>query len=130
MKIHLTIDNQHIDEQSFFLNQAMHDKSTMEFDGQSVDNKKALKSDQNEGSLNLIKTWNEVEEPEEAMVSHPVSMSEAFLLKVSSMIPMSGQNRVPNFLSMKLKHKAMVSEVLFIMLLLIRRNHVAFTIFR
>ena len=39
-------DNQHIDEQSFFLDQAMHDKSTMEFDGQSVDSEKTLKSDQ------------------------------------------------------------------------------------
>ena len=48
-------DNQHIDEQSFFVDQATHDKSTMEFDGQSVDSEKALKSDQNEGSLNLIK---------------------------------------------------------------------------
>ena len=38
-------DNQHIDEQSFFLDQATHDKSTMEFDGQSVDSEKALKSD-------------------------------------------------------------------------------------
>ena len=69
-------DNQHIDEQSFFLDQAMYDKSTMEFDGQSFDSEKTLKSDQVEGSLNLIKAWNVVEEPEEAMVSHPVSMSE------------------------------------------------------
>ena len=69
-------DNQHIDEQSSFLDQAMHDKSTMEFNGQSVDGEKALKSDQIEGSFNLIKAWNELEEPEEAMVSHPVSMSE------------------------------------------------------
>ena len=69
-------DNRHIDEQSFFLDQAMHDKSTMEFNGQSVDNEKALKSDQNKGSFNLIKAWNELEEREEAMVSHPVSMSE------------------------------------------------------
>ena len=69
-------DNQQIDEQSFFLDQATHDKSTMEFDGQSVDCVKALKSDQNEGSFNLIKAWNELEEPEEATVSHLVSMSE------------------------------------------------------
>ena len=69
-------DNQHIDEQSFFLDQATNDKSTMEFDGQSVDSEKALKSDQVEGSFNLIKAWNEVEEPEKAMVSHPDSMSE------------------------------------------------------
>ena len=69
-------DNQHIDEQSFFLDQATNDKSTMEFDGQSVDSEKALKSDQVEGSFNLMKAWNEVEEPEEAMVSHPDSMSE------------------------------------------------------
>ena len=69
-------DNQHIDEQSCFLDQATNDKSTMEFDGQSVDSEKALKSDQAEGSFNLIKAWNEVEEPEEAMVSHPDSMSE------------------------------------------------------
>ena len=69
-------DNQQIDEQFFFLDQATHDKSTMEFDGQSVDSEKTLKSDQNEGSFNLIKAWNELEEPEEAMVSHPVSMSE------------------------------------------------------
>ena len=46
-------DNQHIDEQSFFLEQAMHDKSTMEFNGQSVDSEKALKSDQNVGSFKI-----------------------------------------------------------------------------
>ncbi len=34
-------DNQHIDEQSSFLDQATHDKSTMEFDGQSVDSEVA-----------------------------------------------------------------------------------------
>ena len=41
-------DNQQIDQQSFLLNQLTHDKSTMEFDGQSVDSEKALKADQNE----------------------------------------------------------------------------------
>lgn len=80
----------------------------MEFDGQSVDSEKALKSDQVEGSFNLIKAWNEVEEPEEAMVSHPIPLVNVLLPKLSSMIPMSGQNRAPNFLSVKLKHKAMV----------------------
>ncbi len=37
----------------------MHNKSTMEFDGQSVDDEVVSKSDQNEGSCNLIKAWNE-----------------------------------------------------------------------
>ena len=101
-------DNQQIDQQSFLLNQLTHDKSTMEFDGQSVDSEVAVKSDQNEGSFNLIKAWNELEEPEEAMVSHPVSMSECPFPNVSSMIPMSGHVRVPNFLSVKLNNKAMV----------------------
>ena len=101
-------DNQHIDEQSSFLDQATHDKSTMEFDGQSVDSDVALKSDQNEGSFNLIKAWNELEEPEEAMVSHPVSMSEC----PSSKSIFNDSNEWPEqsakFLSVKLKHKAMV----------------------
>ena len=48
----------------------------MEFDRQSVDNEVVVKSDQNEGSFDLIKAWNELEEPEEARVNHPVSMSE------------------------------------------------------
>ncbi len=48
-------DNQQIDQQSFFFNQATHDKSTMEFDGQSVDTEVALKFDQNKGSFNLIR---------------------------------------------------------------------------
>ncbi len=39
-------DNQHIDEQSSFLDQATHDKSTMEFDGQSVDSEVVVKSNQ------------------------------------------------------------------------------------
>ena len=71
-----TSDNQQIDQQSMFLNQATHDKSTIEFDCQSVNSEVVVKSDQNEGSFSLIKAWNELEEPEEAMVNHPVSMSE------------------------------------------------------
>ncbi len=77
-----------------------------------VDSELAVKSDQNEGSLNLIKAWNDLVEPEEAMVSHSVSMSECPSSKVSSMIPMSGHVRVPIFLSVKLKHRAMVCEML------------------
>ena len=69
----------------------------MEFDGQSVNSEVVVVSNQNEGSFNLIKALNELEEPEEAMVSHATSMSEYILPKVSSMILMSGQVRVPNF---------------------------------
>ncbi len=39
----------------------------MGFDGQSVNSEMVEKSDQNEDSFNLIKAWNELEEPEEAM---------------------------------------------------------------
>ncbi len=48
----------------------------MEFNDQSSDSEMSLNSDQNECSFNLIKAWNNLIEPEEAMISHPVSMSE------------------------------------------------------
>ena len=106
MKIHLTISIL-MNNVSFATKQCMI-KSTMEFDGQSVDSEKALKSDQNEGSLNLIKAWNEVEEPEEATVSHPVSMSECHSSKSIFNDSNEWPSQSANFLSVTLNNKAMV----------------------
>ena len=90
-----------------FLNQATCEKNTMEFDCQSVNSEVVVKSDQKDGSFSLIKAWNELEEPEEAVVNHPVSMSEC----PSSKSIFNDSNEWPcqsaNFLSVKSKHKAM-----------------------
>ena len=68
----------------------------------------AVKSNQNEGSFNLIKAWNDLVEPEEATVSHPVSMSEC----PSSKSIFNASNEWPcqsaKFFSVKLNNKAMV----------------------
>ncbi len=69
-------NNQQIDEQSLCLKLASPYEDTLEFDGKPVNSEVVEKSDQNENSFNLIKAWNELEEPEEATVSHPVSMNE------------------------------------------------------
>ncbi len=63
----------------------------MEFHGQSVESEVVVKSDQNEGSFKLIKAWNELEEPEEAMIKHLVSMSEC----PSSKSIFNGSNELP-----------------------------------
>ncbi len=80
----------------------------MGFDGQSVNSEMVEKSDQNEDSFNIIKAWNDLEETEEAMVSHPVSMSGC----PSSKSIFNDSNEWPsqsaNFLSGTLNNKAMV----------------------
>lgn len=48
----------------------------MEFNCHIVNSKVVKKSDQNENSFNLIKSLNELEEPEDIEVCHPASMSK------------------------------------------------------
>jgi hypothetical protein len=112
-------DNQQIDQQSFFLNQETHDKITMEIGSQSVNSEVAVQSNQNEGSFNLIEAWNDLVKPEEATVSHPVSMSEC----PSSKSIFNDSNEWPcqsaKFFVREIKQQGNGLRGVFIMLLLI-----------
>ena len=98
-------DNQQIDQQSMFLNHATHDKSTMEFDCQSVNSEVVVKSGKKDSSFSLIKAWNELKEPEEAMIKHPVSMSECPSSKSIFNDSNEWSCQSANFLSVTLNNK-------------------------